>query len=59
MQKNEFYISGIYDLLIKSKINVNAIKINNFYCAGTPEQLQEVVCKKDIILKYQFKNTTK
>lgn len=42
-QKNEFYISGIYKLLIESKIVVNAIKINNFNCVGTPEQMRQFV----------------
>lgn len=39
-QKNEFYISGLYKILLEKKIKVLANEIKKFYCLGTPNQLK-------------------
>tara|TARA_Y100000310_G_scaffold163309_1_gene163152 strand:- start:4185 stop:4913 length:729 start_codon:yes stop_codon:yes gene_type:complete len=39
-QYNEFYTSGIFDLMIKDNIEVAAIEIEDFKCVGTPTQLE-------------------
>lgn len=39
-QKNEFYISGIYQLMIDDKLIVGSTLVNNFHCVGTPMQLK-------------------
>lgn len=46
MQKNEFYISGVYKLLIEDNIKISAIQIQNFHCLGTPLQLK-VFCENN------------
>lgn len=43
MQKNEFYISGIFNLMIQSKIKISSIMVNDFICVGTPLQMQEFI----------------
>lgn len=45
-QKNEFYISGIFDLMIKDKIKISTIKVDNFHCVGTPTQLNEFIIRE-------------
>lgn len=44
-QKNEFYISGIYELMIKDNLEISPIKISKFACVGTPEQLKDFTNK--------------
>ena len=39
-QKGEFYISGVYRLLIADQIPVGATLVENFHCVGTPMQLK-------------------
>jgi NDP-sugar pyrophosphorylase family protein len=39
-QHNEFYTSGIFDLMIEDNIEVAAIKVKDFECVGTPAQLE-------------------
>lgn len=39
-QKNEFYISGLYKILLEKKIKVLSNEIQQFYCLGTPNQLK-------------------
>ena len=42
-QKNEFYISGIYELMIKDNLEISPIEISKFACVGTPEQLKDFI----------------
>lgn len=51
--KNEYYISNVYDLLIKHEEKITACKIENFTCLGTPQQL------KSYCLKYDGKQSKK
>lgn len=48
----EYYISSIYNLMLKNNIKICAKEIKEFNCLGTPEQL-EVYClkNKDNIIK--------
>lgn len=46
LQKNEFYISGVYELLIEDGIKIQAIKVNDFNCVGTPLQLK-IFCENN------------
>jgi capsule biosynthesis phosphatase len=39
-QKNEFYISGVYQLMIEDGIQVGSSLVENFHCVGTPIQLK-------------------
>jgi len=39
-QKNEFYISGLYKLLITDGMMVTCSEVSNFHCVGTPTQLK-------------------
>lgn len=39
-QKNEYYISSIYKLLIEKKVKVFSQEIQGFTCLGTPNQLK-------------------
>lgn len=39
-QKGEFYISGVYQLMLSHRLLINSCHISNFYCVGTPFQLQ-------------------
>jgi capsule biosynthesis phosphatase len=39
-QKGEFYISGVYSLLLDDSVAVNSTKVANFHCVGTPMQLK-------------------
>lgn len=36
----ELYISSIYNMLLQDNITINAIKVDDFHCLGTPFQLQ-------------------
>ncbi|MAG28463.1 hypothetical protein CMI47_23290 [Candidatus Pacearchaeota archaeon] len=38
--KNEFYISGVYKKMINDGISVHSHLVDDFYCVGTPIQLQ-------------------
>ena len=50
-QKNEFYISNLYDELLENNENVFSIEVNEFQCLGTPSQLQKFCFEK----KYSYK----
>jgi capsule biosynthesis phosphatase len=39
-QKNEFYISSIYNTLIQNDIFIDSVEIKGFNCLGTPKQLK-------------------
>jgi capsule biosynthesis phosphatase len=39
-QKNEYYISSLYDEMIKDKLKINSVEIEKFNCLGTPNQLK-------------------
>lgn len=39
-QKNEYYISTLYDVMIKSGLSVSSHEIAGFNCLGTPTQLK-------------------
>lgn len=39
-QKGEFYISGVYKLLLANGVQVSAMPVENFHCVGTPMQLK-------------------
>lgn len=39
-QKNEFYISGVYNLMLQKNIKISAVEVHNFNCLGTPLQLR-------------------
>lgn len=39
-QKGEFYISGVYSLLLEDQLNVSSSQVDNFHCVGTPLQLK-------------------
>ena len=45
--KGEFYFSNVYSLLIDNGFDVNGIKVNNFHCLGTPQQLKEYCLTQD------------
>ena len=47
MQKNEFYISGMYKIMIEFKELISALETKNFYCVGTPEQLENFINKME------------
>ena len=38
--RNEFYTSGIYDIMIDDGIDIYASEVKEFYCVGTPIQLK-------------------
>lgn len=40
LSKNEFYISGIYKKMLSKNLEVTGHQVKQFYCVGTPEQLQ-------------------
>lgn len=40
LAKNEFYISGIYRKMLADQLVIGSCKVEEFYCVGTPEQLQ-------------------
>lgn len=46
VQKNELYISGLYKLLLRDQIAVEAIQIKEFHCLGTPLQLK-IFCENN------------
>jgi len=48
----EYYISSIYNLMLRNNIKISSKEIKDFNCLGTPEQL-EVYClrNKDNIIK--------
>jgi capsule biosynthesis phosphatase len=39
-QKGEFYISGVYSLMLADQINIDSTLVDNFHCVGTPMQLK-------------------
>jgi len=39
-QKGEFYISGVYRLMIADDVDVSATIVEDFHCVGTPMQLK-------------------
>lgn len=39
-QKGEFYISGVYKLLLANEVKVGATPVDDFHCVGTPMQLK-------------------
>lgn len=39
-QKNEFYISGVYQLMLDDNIKIGSSLVENFHCVGTPIQLK-------------------
>ena len=39
-QKNEFYLSGIYQLMLNDSVTVSGSLVENFHCVGTPLQLK-------------------
>lgn len=43
-QKDEFYLSGLIDMMIKANINfkVSTIKNKNYFTLGTPENLEKI-----------------
>jgi capsule biosynthesis phosphatase len=45
-QIKEYYISSIYNLMLKDNIKIYAKEIEKFNCLGTPEQL-EIYCLKN------------
>ena len=45
-EKNEFYISGIYRLMIEDNISIGSTQIENFHCVGTPLQLK-IFCEQN------------
>lgn len=45
VQKNEFYISGVYKLMINDKIQIGSTLVKNFQCVGTPMQLK-IFCEQ-------------
>lgn len=40
-EQNELYISKVYDLMLKDNISIQSEQIKDFYCVGTPLQLQK------------------
>lgn len=38
--KNEFYVSSLYNILLEEKSKIFTKEINNFVCLGTPNQLK-------------------
>jgi capsule biosynthesis phosphatase len=45
-QKNELYISGVYNLMLKRNIQISGIDVSNFHCVGTPLQLK-IFCENN------------
>lgn len=45
-EQKEYYISSVYNLMLKDDIKIYAQKVESFNCLGTPEQL-EVYCLKN------------
>jgi len=45
-QHNEFYTSGIFDLMIQNDVEVGAIEVGEFECVGTPAQLEDFLREK-------------
>lgn len=43
--KTEYYMSMIYDLMLKDNIPVYAEQVDKFHCVGTPTQLKQFVHK--------------
>lgn len=39
-QKGEFYISGVYNLMLDDNYQISSTLIENFHCVGTPMQLK-------------------
>ena len=39
-QKNEFYISGVYQLMLDDAVKIGSSLVENFHCVGTPMQLK-------------------
>ena len=46
LSKGEFYMSNVYNHLLKSTENIGIFDINEFACVGTPEQLQQYIKDK-------------
>ena len=46
-QKNEFYISGVYQLMLDDNIKIGSSLVENFHCVGTPIQLK-IFCENHI-----------
>ena len=40
MQKGEFYISGVYNLMLDDNYQIGSTLTDNFHCVGTPMQLK-------------------
>jgi capsule biosynthesis phosphatase len=51
-QKNEFYISGLYKLLLDDKVKVTSSDVSDFHCVGTPTQLK-MFCENHTNVKPQ------
>lgn len=45
-EKNEFYISGIYRLMLQDKVSIGSTEVKNFHCVGTPLQLK-IFCEQN------------
>lgn len=39
-QKGEYYISGVYQLMLKDQTAIGTIRVADFHCVGTPLQLK-------------------
>jgi capsule biosynthesis phosphatase len=39
-QHGEFYISGVYQLMLADRVDIGATLVENFHCVGTPMQLK-------------------
>lgn len=57
---NEFYVDQIINYLIKNKLNVRSFSLDNFFCWGTPEELNNYESSinywNDFILKVGLNN---
>jgi NDP-sugar pyrophosphorylase family protein len=42
---NELYVSNVYEKMLKDNLDIYAIKVNNFECFGTPEELENFKSK--------------
>ncbi len=45
-QKNEFYISGLYKLMLRDNVSIGCNEVKDFHCVGTPLQLK-IFCENN------------
>jgi len=48
LSKKEFYMSALYNCLLKRTKNISIFKIENFSCVGTPIQLENFIKEKSV-----------